>query len=213
MNVSDCTFRYKPDGDRIPYFQHDCDQCHFCGSMVVVKRDGKATVKDVWLDAHSESGRTLIMRFSNEDQDYEAFPERVARMIVDSADVGPVDDWKLALELAESYYSNVRPARGNAAQDVAVAMMVRCGRIAHKDSDGTSHRRVFVLEYGRGSNETPEGLALLAARERSIANYFPSTFCQHSHDCCGHWYAGTAKITWLQNGRKALVSQYNYMNV
>jgi hypothetical protein len=45
-----------------------------------------------------------------------------------------------------------------------------------------------------------------------IANEFPESYCTHSHDCCGQWYASRGVI--ISNDNRTLIVRHDWsMNV
>tara|TARA_R110000765_G_scaffold156330_1_gene259263 strand:- start:395 stop:676 length:282 start_codon:yes stop_codon:yes gene_type:complete len=45
-----------------------------------------------------------------------------------------------------------------------------------------------------------------------IAKEFPESYCTHSHDCCGQWYASRGVI--ISNTRRVLIVRHDWaMNV
>lgn len=208
--VLDCT-RYNADDHRYPYHQHDCDRCHFCGSFVIVSPEAQAQVKDVWLSTH-ENEEVLILRHSSSYNDYDSMPTRIIDTLLaaeGAATFFDVQGWRQAREWSKTYYTNVRPFRMNEklVNDDGSAMVVRAGMLRRKN-DPHNEKLVHVVRFGE-----PADGAELVRRERELLHYYPSTYCTHERDCCGRWYARTARATWLREGQVALVTQSRYCNV
>lgn len=55
-----------------------------------------------------------------------------------------------------------------------------------QDDSGESYDRYTLLRFSRLADDVEIA--------EVIRDQFPSTRCQHEHDCCGNFYAGTA--TW-----------------
>lgn len=58
------------------------------------------------------------------------------------------------------------------------------------------------------------GVTVMCALERLMEQGIPlkGTQCQHSHDCCGNWYAQQATHTVTTDGR-VVVTQAWYQNI
>tara|TARA_R110000751_G_scaffold17133_3_gene53371 strand:- start:8891 stop:9142 length:252 start_codon:yes stop_codon:yes gene_type:complete len=48
--------------------------------------------------------------------------------------------------------------------------------------------------------------------EKIVAKEFPESYCTHSHDCCGQWYASRGVV--ISNDNRTLIVRHDWsMNV
>ena len=79
--------------------------------------------------------------------------------------------------------------------------MIDTPRKAQTDIDGKSRDfYIFTIgQYWRDETHTVYLYKVNSADDRDIKNedieaLFPETCCQHSYDCCGHWYSSYGRI-------------------
>lgn len=198
-----------------PFFTHDAPHQFFVGSFLEVKRgrDLKFIPHDVWLSRPDKEGARplVIVRDGSDGVEYSSFPREMVERFYTEIPRESFGYWHHVVEMIHDFYSNVRPLRNNAVCDEEATMyrgglrLVRSGR-HYTSPDGSSLRAWFV--YEPSLCETPD-----VERQRAwIENAHGATRCQHSYDCCGHWYNGSPTITHLPNG-KWLVASGAYMNI
>jgi Cft2 family RNA processing exonuclease len=59
-------------------------------------------------------------------------------------------------------------------------LATKIGEVEEMDEDGETRTRYYLYSFS--------ALADNAEIAEWVEENFPSTWCQHSHDCCGHWY-------------------------
>lgn len=178
-----------------PRFRHDVKPSRdhrYAGSFVAVS-GGKAEVNDVWL-----SFNTIVIRNGNDGPDYAAFPrdtiERFADMYAESGDQNKLfSEFVFALEMIKARRMYRAPRWGRRATASGSTLL---GQVYNEDYTGVTSYFLFDREI----------------TEAEIRTWHPETYCQHEHDCCGHWYYNRAKLRRLPNGC-TIVRQRGYVNI
>lgn len=82
------------------------------------------------------------------------------------------------------------------------------------DDHGTASHITYLLAFNLVKGWTVRGRAdrLILDVARSAGLVHEATHCQHSYDCCGHWYQNPPRVDWLEPNLFA-VRQSSYQNV
>lgn len=56
------------------------------------------------------------------------------------------------------------------------------------------------------------GGAIVTRVQEWLDDNYPSSYCQHSHDCCGNFYASKAQIKFF-DGNRCVVEQRANLNI
>ena len=180
-----------------PRFRHDVKPSRdhrYAGSFVAIT-GGKAKVNDVWL-----SYNTIVIRDGNEGPDYAAWPRSSAEAFE---------------EMGETHHLPIFEELIFALQMIRER---RVSRFARPSADHSRQRTESGAELlAQIYDEDATGVVSFwlvpeYTTEENIRSEFRETYCQHSHDCCGHWYYNRAQVRRLPNG-KAIVRQRGYVNI
>lgn len=202
-----------------PYHEHDCDDCRWYGSFVELNMDRRnspldARVVDVYVH-YNRAGRdndSIILRFGSEGSAYESMPRRVVQLCVDHELLKERrywTGWAVALELVTTKKTHRWYAWE--APDDGLDTLFRIDATCHIDLSDEHGGRYVLLHAVSWPSAT---LGSLDANDQveQLRHAFPAIHCQHAHDCCGHYYPSSPKITRLPSGRY-LVSQAWNQNV
>lgn len=193
---------------RTPHHRHDSETHRYRGSFIeLTPRQPMASIFDVYV---TEPGpdQGVILRYTSEGPDYASMSRR---HLVKFADVFASTAFGHAMFLVENAIMTRLP-RGNGVNppDVDEPFTVKRWSTVDGDNNGGWRRYTAIIEMKEGRS-IPMELWTDEWKAR-LHDYFPSTYCQHEHDCCGHYYARSAKFTGLPNGL-VMVSQTSYQNV
>ncbi len=86
-------------------------------------------------------------------------------------------------------------------EDIELGKKLLCDRVVY---DGDSARRWFIFDVDTTKDEIIRIVSMFGCNP-------DRTFCQHEHDCCGHWYHNKLKIQY--SGGYRIAYQDSYCNV
>lgn len=93
---------------RKPFFEHDCDDCIWCGSYVSTASDDSAGVVDVYVHrASSGLDHTIVRRFSSDAPDYSSFLMSIVKMMADKSSPTTRLEWEHSLKLVHEKLSSL----------------------------------------------------------------------------------------------------------
>jgi hypothetical protein len=196
-----------------PHHRHDCDTCHYRGSFVAIPESGPDAhirVYDVFVHG-DRAQQSVIMRFGSEGPEYESFSRITAEMLAGlfQADVNV---WAEAMKLVRTHRSfPLRAFVTDSDQELANEYgfkVEKTQRIDLSNEYGAKTEHICLVSWpNRATDELRDD-----ERRYMLREAYPATQCHHAYDCCGHYYAGTARCTLLPNG-KWLVRQSWTQNV